>query len=317
MNETTAIVPIASLLPADSPRLTGEDAEHVHLLATIESRLPPIVVHRSTMRVIDGMHRLAATLMRDEDVVAVEYFDGSVTQAFIRAVEANVSHGLPLSRADREAAVRRIIASHPQWSDRAIAAVTGLSAPSVGNLRQRANVGASPSDIRIGRDGRVRPLSSAEGRRRASEMINERPEASLREIAKASGVSVGTAHDVRERMRRGDDPLPARFAPTTDPRPAPKVPHIAPDPNPQHASGNAARLALHNLRKDPSLRFSLTGRSLLQWLGVYLVTEGRQEEFVRSIPEHCTGIVADLAWGCARIWKQIAEGLEERRRNMS
>jgi hypothetical protein len=55
----------------------------------------------------------------------------------------------------------------------------------------------------MGSDGRLRPLTSLDGRRRASEPIVARPEAPLREIAAEAGISVGTAHDVRQRMQRG------------------------------------------------------------------------------------------------------------------
>src|ERR1051326_1883704 len=53
-------VPLLSLLPADSPRLNGEDRAHILRLAETETPLPPILVDKRTMRVIDGMHRLMA-----------------------------------------------------------------------------------------------------------------------------------------------------------------------------------------------------------------------------------------------------------------
>src|ERR1700741_4024647 len=45
------MVPIETLTPADSPRLHGEDPDHIRLLAEATSPLPPILVRRSTMRV--------------------------------------------------------------------------------------------------------------------------------------------------------------------------------------------------------------------------------------------------------------------------
>jgi hypothetical protein len=53
-------VPVLSLRPADSPRLNGEDKAHIARLAEMDTPLPPILVDRRTMRVIDGMHRLMA-----------------------------------------------------------------------------------------------------------------------------------------------------------------------------------------------------------------------------------------------------------------
>jgi hypothetical protein len=329
VKESTSVVPAADLKAADSPRLGGEDAKHIRLLATIDAPLPPILVHRPTMRVIDGMHRLAATLVRGESEVAVEFFDGSESQAFVHAVETNVRHGLPLSRADREAAVRRIIVSHQDWSDRAIAAVSGLSAPTVGSIRQRLGAEVTQVDVRVGRDGRARPVSGVEGRRRASEVIKTQPDAPLRAIARAAGVSVGTARDVRERMKRGDDPVPPRIAAQRGPRQLPETSVEAAAATSATTSarsvarrgsgpgGDTAQLILHRLRMDPSLRFSETGRTLLQWLGVYMVADGRHDSFLRLLPEHCVAVVADLAWGCSELWRELAQELDERSRNIN
>jgi hypothetical protein len=60
------------------------------------------------MRVIDGMHRLLAASMNGRDTIEIRLSDGSPQDAFLRAVEANVTHGLPLSQADRRAAAKRI-----------------------------------------------------------------------------------------------------------------------------------------------------------------------------------------------------------------
>ncbi|RSM76801.1 hypothetical protein DMH04_36305 [Kibdelosporangium aridum] len=74
-------MPVDSLLPADAPRLSGEGDAHVRLLAESEAILPPIVVHRSTMRVIDGMHRLYAAVLRGQKNVEVRFFEGDESDA--------------------------------------------------------------------------------------------------------------------------------------------------------------------------------------------------------------------------------------------
>ncbi|MEV0372122.1 hypothetical protein AB0I10_20205 [Streptomyces sp. NPDC050636] len=66
----TAMVPIIALRPADSPRTAGESSDHVRKLAELTTPLPPIVVHRPTMRVVDGMHRVRAAVLRGEEYVA-------------------------------------------------------------------------------------------------------------------------------------------------------------------------------------------------------------------------------------------------------
>ena len=301
-------VPVESLAVADSPRLVGEDETHIHRLAQVESPLPPILVHRSTMRIIDGMHRLAAARLRGDRTIDVRFFDGSTDEAFVLAVNANVTHGLPLSRADREAAAARIIGTHPHWSDRALAAVTGLATTTIAAIRSTTGDGGAQAPARLGRDGRVRPLDAAAGRRLASRLFADRPDASLREIALAAGISPATARDVRIRMRRGDDPVPAgnRTAPRAA-RPRPQV------DGPGHPPvGRDAASVLHDLRRDPSLRLVESGRELLRWLAMHAVQNGSWHPFVATMPSHAAYVVAALARGTAREWLEFADRLEQR-----
>ena len=182
-DSTTGVVavPVLSLRVADSPRLNGEDKAHVARLAETETPFPPILVDRRTMRVIDGMHRLMAASMQGRKTIDVIFFSGSEADVFLRAVQENVAHGLPLSRADRSAAVARIIASHPHMSDRAIAHSVGLAAKTVAAIRKSSGTDVPGPNARVGLDGKVRPLDSGGGRRRAAELLTEQPDASLRD----------------------------------------------------------------------------------------------------------------------------------------
>ena len=157
-------VPVLSLRPADSPRLNGEDKAHIARLAETDAPLPPILVDRRTLRVIDGMHRLMAASLQSLETIEVVFFDGSEADVFLRAVQENVMHGLPLSLADRRAAAERIVTSHPQMSDRAIGRTTGLAAKTVAAIRKRTCDQTPQSGARVGADGRVRPLDSEKGR---------------------------------------------------------------------------------------------------------------------------------------------------------
>ncbi|MFE3193073.1 ParB N-terminal domain-containing protein [Nocardia sp. NPDC059240] len=107
------------------------------MLTESSTPLPAIIVHRRTMRVVDGAHRLAAAKELGHETIAVRFFDGSENEAFVLAVHANIAHGLPLSLAERKAAARRLVLSHPQWSDRLIADVAGLSHKTVSAERRR------------------------------------------------------------------------------------------------------------------------------------------------------------------------------------
>ena len=100
------------------------------------------------MRVIDGMHRLMAASLQARETIEVMFFDGSAADIFLCAVQENVTHGLPLSQADRRAAAERIITSHPHMSDRAIGQAAGLAAKTIAAIRKRSNRPTSRSRTR-------------------------------------------------------------------------------------------------------------------------------------------------------------------------
>ncbi|MBE1464095.1 ParB N-terminal domain-containing protein [Kibdelosporangium phytohabitans] len=286
-------VPIEALQPGDSPRRDGEDTAHARALADSAASLPPILVHRPTMRVIDGMHRVHAARLAGLREIEAQFFDGSAEDAFVLAVKTNVAHGLPLSLTDRKAAATRIARSHPQWSDRAIARVAGLSPKTVGAVRRCSAEEVLQSHSRIGRDGRVRPVDATTGRRVASEIIARHPGMSLREIGRTAGISPGTARDVRERMRRGEDPLPPRQRTAQD------------------SAGPADHTVLGALVRDPVLRSTEDGRVLLRWLTGRLADPAGWVDRVGTVPEHCRELIARVAWQHARTWREFAERLDQ------
>jgi hypothetical protein len=282
------------------------------------------------MRVIDGMHRLSVARLRGQSQIAVHYFDGGEEDAFVMAVQNNVRHGLPLSLADRTAAATRIARTHPHWSDRTIAHTSGLSPKTVAAIRQRSSAEIPPSSTRIGQDGRTRPIDAGEGRRRASHLITAHPTMPLREVATKAGISLGTAHDVRERLRTGRDPLPERVrragspAPELQPAPVPRHPDT-PHPSPARfvpaedtPAPRVLRLPerprtpatlLHLLRKDPSLRLTDTGRALLRLFDAQAQLVPQWGRLIDSFPQHCADMIVDLADIYATYWQHIAEHL--------
>ncbi|MFF4159214.1 ParB/RepB/Spo0J family partition protein [Streptomyces sp. NPDC001678] len=310
----TEIVSVRSLLPAGSPRLAGENAQHTRALAESDVPLPPIVVHRPTMRIIDGVHRVRAALLRGDEHIEARFVDGSPEDAFVLAVKLNTQHGMPLSQADRMAAATRIIGTHPHWSDRRIAEVTGISPSAVGGLRTRSTDQAAQLNARTGRDGRVRPLNAAQARRRACEFILGRPDASLREIAEAAGVAVATARDVRKRLKRGEDPVPPklraaeqRVADAEDTRESPGEGRQSASPAPSEG-----RSVLANMRKDPSLRFTEAGRTLLHLLTSQSLAPEKWRWLAEGVPTHRAADVARTARRCGEQWIQFARELERR-----
>lgn len=302
---------IESLLPADSPRITGEDAGHTRVLREKLPDLPAILVNRRTMQVIDGMHRLSAARLAGVQTIRAEFIDTDEQNAFLLAVRANTDHGLPLSVADREAAAERILSWYPYWSDRAIAAIVGLAATTVGAIRERSALQSPQLNARIGRDGRLRPMSTADGRRRASEIMAARPEASLREVARTAGISLGTAHDVRERLRRGEDCVahsqsagPGRSASSCDRRATRR--------------GRRGRVPLawqavrERIVKDPALRYGEAGRMLLRWFDMRSVGVGDWRSVIDAIPPHWVETMINVAYSCGNEWYELASTLEQR-----
>ncbi|MEU6934633.1 helix-turn-helix domain-containing protein [Streptomyces sp. 2RAF24] len=290
-------MPVESLLPADSPRLEGLNEGHARALAESGTAFEPILVHRDTGRVVDGMHRLRAAVLRGEHRITVRHVDGASADLFIRAVQANISHGLPLTLGDRKAAVLRILTTHPHWSDRAIAAVTGVSPKTVGGVRGRRSTEESPQSNRpvprVGRDGRVRPADMPERREKARSLLAQRPRATLREVAQEAGVSVSTAHRLRQELRS----CPA-----------------GPDGGERAPTAVAVRLrvrALDSLANDPSIRFTDSGRALLRWLNGQAQGLAAGEQLLAAVPPHCARALTEVMSHYAREWERLAAGMQQ------
>lgn len=347
------MVLLGSLLKSDSPRLSGANMAHARLLAESDADLPPILVNRRTMRVIDGTHRVLAASLRGRDEIEAQFFECDDDEAFVLAVEANVAHGLPLSLADRTAAAKRIIASHSQWSDRAVASVTGLAHKTVGSIRRRLTGEVPQSNTRRGRDGRVRPVDSTQGRLEASRLLSDRPNASLREIAREAGVCAATVRDVRARLQRGEDPVspgrraaeqgepgrgepgqgePGRGGGSAEPEQRAAEPGTTEPAAGQRRTGGAVPLRtlpapagkpnvfdglIQSLRKDPSLRFSESGRLLLRLLEPSTLGPQEWNRLRDNVPMHCTDMIATVARECGQAWHDFATELEHRRARQS
>jgi ParB-like chromosome segregation protein Spo0J len=201
-------VPLNSIRPGFFLRQSGTDASHVQLLAEAANSddLPAILVQKSSLRVVDGMHRIEVAKLRGQQSINARFVDCTDEEAFVLAVKSNTLHGLPLSRADRISGAKRILAWHRDWSDRAVAAATGLSTRTIASLRGLSADDEKDGAKRLGRDGKRRPVTGAEGRKRAAEYLATHPDAPLRQVAKETDVSIGTVHDIRGRLRRGEDP---------------------------------------------------------------------------------------------------------------
>lgn len=289
-------VPVGRLDLSGSPRLGGIDQHHVSALAQLDpSALPPVLVHQHTLRVIDGVHRVHAAILRGDATIAVELIDCDEAEVFIRAVRANAAHGLPLSLEDRRAAARRILETHSPWSDRMIAKIVGLSPNTVGALRRRqADAAAAPSPTRhrIGLDGRVHRLTPGDTRCAVREALARNPTASVRELARTVGISVGRAHVLRRELL---DPSPRHEAP------------------PQEDGLRALPSSLVKmLAADPSLRLNEQGRGLLRLLVTQTIDPAQWETLVDVVPAHRADVVIELAESFSATWSRFADELKRR-----
>ena len=306
-------VSISSLLLDESPRQGGENDEHTRMLAESGKQLPPIVVHVPSMRVIDGIHRVRAAIMRGDKTISAKEYHGTDDDAFALAVRMNIAHGLPLTRADRTAAAARIIRSHPQWSDRMIATTVGLSARTIAKTRHRSTAESTQSTTRLGQDGRVRPIDHTAGRQRVAALLADNPNWSNRAIAGQAGVSSSTVRDVRQRLRAGQHPTPDHQAPTYRRQP-PKT-DAYPHHGTHHGQAPAGRgdiaAILADLSKDPSLQTNDTTQSLLQCLDRYRIEISSANKIVEMVPLCWASSVAQLAREYVQIWSHIAGRLEQ------
>jgi ParB-like chromosome segregation protein Spo0J len=302
LRERPVSVPVESLLIGDYPRISGENPDHVLTLAAVHSELPPIIVHRPTMRIMDGVHRLRVAKLLDQSQISVRFYDGDEASAFVLAVRSNITHGLPLSIADRKHAARRIMTSYPQWSDRMIASVAGIAPRTVAEIRMWPDGASAQRESRIGRDGRVRPVDASNGRAKAAALITDNPGLSLRQVALAAGISPETVRDVRRQLSQGNDPVSRRRK------------------GEQHGLGRGRGqrigrnpvVLVERLSADPALRHTETGRALLRLLYYHMTKRGEWIKIAEYVPLHCGVAVVGLARECAQIWQEFAERVERR-----
>jgi len=309
-------LPLNQLRPGAYIRVAGINEDHVRALADWDGELPPIVVQRSTMRVIDGVHRVKAAKLRGDTSIRARLVDLSDQAAFVESVTANIGHGLPLSLSDRKAAAARMMTLFPQWSDRALGRACGLSGETISAFRLRS--GAGEPERRIGLDGKSRPVDSGPGRRVARELLDAHPDATLREIAREAGVSPGTVRKVRDSMRadnQGRGNAPVRSA--DEPMRRSVKPSVAQSRQPwrPQIEMDSERI-LDNLSRDPSLRYQAMGRDLLR-----LLHRGRvhppEREVVDVLPAHCISAVARLTRLYAQQWLALSTHLEDRARDVA
>jgi ParB-like chromosome segregation protein Spo0J len=198
-------LPLASLQVGPTLRVDGILEARVQTLMESPEDWEPIVVANADWTVIDGCHRaLAARRLGLREVAAVQ-FEGSASEEFLEFVRRNIGYSDGFSHRERRNAAWRILSCYPEWSDRRVGDLCGISTKTVADLRGRLTRLLGPrddagGDFRIGRDGRRRPVDARARRAEIADALRENPDASLRDIARLIGVSPETVRSVRARL---------------------------------------------------------------------------------------------------------------------
>jgi len=295
---------------------------HAALMVTA-SDLPPLVVHRPSMKIIDGMHRLSAARLRNQDTVEARFFDGTADEAFVISVLANITHGMPLTRKDRKAAALRILTTYSDWSDRLVSSYAGLSHSTVAKLRKLSTGQNGQLTGRLGKDGKIHPATGTDKRTIAAEPI--RGSRSTPSHGDAHGADAPSTTDRYVEQQRKSRPqesrglaIPRGYATGT---PAPATSHtnnrtlvgsaapVSIDVRPSRALRPAVATALKRLRLNPAVRFNEDGRALVRLLSIAESNVADSYELTPTAPEHCLATIADIASALGDAWHDIARDL--------
>ncbi len=140
------------------------DDSHVKRLVEVFDDLPPVVVHASSMLLLDGVHRVEAARLLGRTSVNAVFFGGDRVEALEAAIVGNTAHGLPLTAGERRAAASRLLVLvELDWADRRVARCCGISPTTVSRIRaELLRAGVQPGHLdgsRVGGDGKRYPGS--------------------------------------------------------------------------------------------------------------------------------------------------------------
>lgn len=198
-----ALVPVHDLHRRHQVR-RALDLDHVDRLVEVLDRCPPIVIS-SDRWLVDGEHRVAAARRLGVDELPAVVLPIAVAPGddLISAIEANASHGLPLTRQERRDAVAVILDVRPELSDRETARICGVARSVVVAVRNNGGRSGGSNDHvndRLGRDGKRYGAAPPEWRALLEALVRVEPTTSVRALAERVGVSVGAAQSHRRKI---------------------------------------------------------------------------------------------------------------------
>lgn len=262
----------------------GQSAAHRWLASEIPIEQVPIasLLRGDSPRLESDSKPQAAPLRGDADIPPI-------------IVVNNTAQGQPLTLKDRKAAAARLLGIYPDWSDRMIASIAGLSHPTVAAIRRRSlSTGkAFQLNCRLGQDGKTHPAVSRDGLKAAAAAANDADQIeSLHGVGGQANGPVGAVHDLRARRKQGEQPSGAKT----------------------HAAGVDVFLArgqavVQKLRKNPSVWMTDNGKALTRMLLHSVQLVGLVQAASRATPEHCRGIIAEAASALSDAWRRLAQEL--------
>lgn len=141
------------------------DTDTVERYVDSWNRMPPVTVWEVDGRwlLADGFHRHAAAVTLGRRTILAEVRHGPFTDALDYVAEANLHHGLPLTRAERRRCIEVKLRLHHERSDRHLAEELGVGRELIAKVRrQLVDGGQIPAgSTRIGADGKVYPAALA------------------------------------------------------------------------------------------------------------------------------------------------------------
>lgn len=142
-------------------------AEYAALMADADepTEFPPVVLFfdSTTYWPGDGHHRIIAKGRAGKATIKADVRKGTRLEATLFAAGANASHGLPRTVADKEKAVRMVLAVCPTYSTAALQQTAKVSWNFADKIRKEieASQAEPPPETRTGKDGKERPAPKA------------------------------------------------------------------------------------------------------------------------------------------------------------
>jgi len=136
-------LPQIDIDPKVQIRVAGVDPARVedYRRAMTEGEIfPPLVLFwdadKGILQLADGFHRIEAAKQAGSISLAGTVYAGTYRDAAEYAATCNAKHGLPMTREDKRAAIKRLLDLHTDWSNRRIARLVSCSHNTVESARQ-------------------------------------------------------------------------------------------------------------------------------------------------------------------------------------